>query len=114
MPSEIASAGSNPRLARESLTTLIARTTLPPTSTTATAICDTVKIVRRHGRPAEGRHSVQVEINKRLYMSEETLQRHAGFEQVRQTLREMVEALLVQDLGLDSGAAVPVAAYFGK
>jgi N-formylglutamate deformylase len=76
-----------------------------------------VGIVRRNGRPAEGRHSVQVEINKRLYMSEETLQRHAGFEQVRQTLRELAEALLVTDLGLEGGpgsGAGQVAAHLVK
>ena len=76
-----------------------------------------VEIVRRHGRPAEGRHSIQVEVNKRLYMSEETLDRHAGFAQVRQTLREMAEALLVQDLGLDGAALRPagsVAAHSAK
>ncbi len=32
-----------------------------------------VEIVRRHGRPAENRHSLQVEVNRRLYMDEETL-----------------------------------------
>jgi N-formylglutamate amidohydrolase len=69
----------------------------------------------RHGRPADGRHSAQVEVNKRLYMSEE--ERHAGFEQVRQTLRELAEALLVQDLGLEGGSppsVAPMAAHFDK
>lgn len=73
--------------------------------------------MRRHGRPAEGRHSVQVEVNKRLYMSEETPERHGGFEQVRQTLRELAEALLVQDLGMEGGSPPPVApaaAHFAK
>ncbi len=33
------------------------------------------EIVRRHGRPAEHRHAVQVEINRGLYMNERRLQR---------------------------------------
>lgn len=31
------------------------------------------ELVRRHGRPAEGRHSLQIEINRALYMDEITL-----------------------------------------
>ena len=38
-----------------------------------------VELVRKFGRPAEGRHSLQIEINRRLYMNEETLEKHAGF-----------------------------------
>ena len=30
-----------------------------------------VEIVRRHGRPAENRHSLQIEINRTLYMDED-------------------------------------------
>ena len=30
-----------------------------------------VEIVRRHGRPARGRHSLQIELNRRLYMDED-------------------------------------------
>ncbi len=30
------------------------------------------EIVRRYGRPAEGRHSIQIEVNRSLYMNEET------------------------------------------
>ncbi len=32
-----------------------------------------VEIVRKHGRPAAGRHSLQIELNRRLYMDEATL-----------------------------------------
>jgi N-formylglutamate amidohydrolase len=39
-----------------------------------------VEIVRRHGRPAEGRHSLQVEINRRLYMDENSLATNARYE----------------------------------
>ena len=53
-----------------------------------------VEIVRRHGRPAEGCHSIQLEINKRLYMDETTLERRPEFERVQRTLRELVERLI--------------------
>lgn len=56
-----------------------------------------VEIVRRTGRPALGVHSIQVEVNKRLYLCERTLQRHAGFAAVRSALRELVEALRTLD-----------------
>ena len=48
----------------------------------AVAINDPYKgaeIVRRYGRPAAGRHSLQLELNRRLYMDEERLERTALF-----------------------------------
>ena len=56
-----------------------------------------VELVRRYGRPAEGRHSIQVEINRRLYMNEQTLELHAGADALRQDLRRLVELLLQTD-----------------
>lgn len=54
-----------------------------------------VELVRRYGRPAERRHSIQVEINRRLYMDEQTLApNEAGFARLQQDLRSMVEMLL--------------------
>jgi N-formylglutamate amidohydrolase len=53
-----------------------------------------VEIVRRHGRPAERRHSLQVEINKRLYMDEATLQPHAGFDALQRDLMRLIDALI--------------------
>lgn len=53
-----------------------------------------VEIVRKHGRPGEHQHSIQLEINKRLYMDESTLERTAGFGPLQVTLRELTEALL--------------------
>ncbi len=38
-----------------------------------------VELVRAYSDPARGRHSLQVEINKRLYMDETTLEKTAGF-----------------------------------
>jgi N-formylglutamate deformylase len=56
-----------------------------------------VELVRRHGRPAEQRHSIQVEINRKLYMDEATLQPHAGFYALQGHLRRMVQHLLDTD-----------------
>jgi N-formylglutamate deformylase len=38
-----------------------------------------VEIVRRHGRPHQGRHSLQIELKRTLYMDEETLEPNAGY-----------------------------------
>ncbi|MBL0422010.1 N-formylglutamate amidohydrolase [Ramlibacter sp. AW1] len=56
-----------------------------------------VELVRRYGDPARQRHSVQLEINRRLYMDEATLEPHDGFDRLRGHLRELVEDLLVLD-----------------
>jgi N-formylglutamate deformylase len=52
-----------------------------------------VEIVRRHGRPAQRRHSLQIEVNRRLYMDETTLQRNAGFAALQADLARLIEAL---------------------
>ncbi len=52
-----------------------------------------VELVRLHGRPAERRHSLQVEINRRLYMDESTLARHAGFAALKSHLEQLLAAL---------------------
>ncbi len=52
-----------------------------------------VEIVRRHGRPAENRHSLQVEINRRLYMDEETLAPNAGYAKLEADLEQLLVAL---------------------
>jgi N-formylglutamate deformylase len=52
-----------------------------------------VEIVRKHGRPAERRHSLQIEVNRRLYIDEATLERTAGFAALQADLARLVEAL---------------------
>jgi N-formylglutamate amidohydrolase len=52
-----------------------------------------VELVRLHGRPAERRHSLQIEINRRLYMDETTLEKNAGFAALRADLARLLEAL---------------------
>jgi N-formylglutamate deformylase len=56
-----------------------------------------VELVRRYGDPAAQRHSIQVEVNRKLYMDEDTLQAHAGFDTLRAHLRELVRTLLATD-----------------
>jgi len=57
-----------------------------------------VELVRRHGRPAENRHSIQIEINRKLYMDEATLALdEAGAARLQEHLRSLVEMLLATD-----------------
>lgn len=56
-----------------------------------------VELVRRHGDPAGQRHSIQVEINRKLYMDEQTLDAHEGFAPLRRDLRALVQMLLETD-----------------
>jgi len=56
-----------------------------------------VELVRRNGDPARQRHSIQVEINRKLYMDERTLAPLPGFAPLRAHLRQMVEQLLQID-----------------
>ncbi len=57
-----------------------------------------VELVRRNGRPAEHRHSIQVEINRRLYMDEATLALdEVGAARLKADLRTMLEMLLATD-----------------
>jgi N-formylglutamate deformylase len=45
-----------------------------------------VEIVRVHGRPAEARHSLQIEINRRRYMDGNSLQKTAGFDALQKNI----------------------------
>ena len=53
-----------------------------------------VELVRAYADPCGGRHSLQLEINKRLYMDEAARARHAGFEALQNNLLGLVDALL--------------------
>jgi N-formylglutamate deformylase len=53
-----------------------------------------VELVRAYSDPALGRHSLQIEINKRLYMDERSRTRNAGFDALQKNLRGLVEALI--------------------
>jgi N-formylglutamate deformylase len=52
-----------------------------------------VELVRAYADPANGRHSLQLEVNKRLYMDMATQERTAGFGKLQAVLMEMLAAL---------------------
>ena len=56
-----------------------------------------VELVRRHADPAHQRHSVQLEINRRLYMDEQTLALSSGFGALQASLQSLVALLLATD-----------------
>jgi N-formylglutamate deformylase len=49
--------------------------------------------VRKHGRPAENRHSLQVELKRTLYMDERTLEPNAGYANLERDLAGLVASL---------------------
>jgi len=52
-----------------------------------------VEIVKRHGRPAVNCHSIQLEINRKLYMDEMSLEIKPEFDALQATLRSLIEML---------------------
>lgn len=56
-----------------------------------------VELVRRYGNPARQRHSVQLEVNRKLYMNEQTLEMSDGFAALQASLRSLVQRLLQTD-----------------
>src|SRR5438874_1178397 len=51
-----------------------------------------VEIVRRQGRPAERRHSLQIEVDRALYMDQKTLEKLPGFDRLKSDLARLIEA----------------------
>lgn len=56
-----------------------------------------VELVRRHSNPSGQRHSIQLEINRKLYMNEETLEILHGFAPLKKHLQSLVALLLKTD-----------------
>jgi len=53
-----------------------------------------MELVRLHGTPQQGRHSLQIEINRHLYMNPDTLERKEdAFPRLRDLLHELTAAL---------------------
>ncbi len=52
-----------------------------------------VELVRRYAEPARGRHSLQIEINRGLYMDERTITRNEGFHSLRAAMTQLVHAI---------------------
>jgi len=57
-------------------------------------------ITEHYGEPALGRHALQIEINRALYMDERTLAKKPRFETLRRDL-ESVFATVTQEIGGD-------------
>jgi len=51
------------------------------------------ELVRRYSDPDQGRHSLQMEINRALYMDEQSIQKTSGFRQLQQHLMQVSVAL---------------------
>jgi len=52
-----------------------------------------VEIVRKHGRPDERRHSLQIELKRTLYMDEATLAPNAGYAELERDLAAVAREL---------------------
>ncbi|HEU0117184.1 MAG TPA: N-formylglutamate amidohydrolase [Alphaproteobacteria bacterium] len=60
-----------------------------------------VEIVRRYGLPQQGQHALQLEINRKLYMNEQTLEKTAGFARLQKgltTFFQLLAAELIEDM----------------
>ncbi len=55
-------------------------------------------MLRRYGAPARRRHSIQIEVNRQIYMDEETLAiKPGGMARLRHDLQDLVRRLLATD-----------------
>jgi N-formylglutamate deformylase len=52
-----------------------------------------VEIVKRQGRPAIRRHSLQIEVDRALYMDQKTLEKIPAFARLQADITELIEAL---------------------
>ncbi|MGB7184592.1 MAG: N-formylglutamate amidohydrolase [Burkholderiaceae bacterium] len=52
-----------------------------------------VELVRRYSDPAKSRHSLQIEINRALYMDEDSQEKLAGYSKLRDNLETLCEQL---------------------
>jgi N-formylglutamate amidohydrolase len=51
------------------------------------------ELVTRFGRPKEGRHSLQIEVNRGLYMDEDRIEKAEGFDALKRNLDRMLAAV---------------------
>ncbi len=52
-----------------------------------------VELVRAYSDPANQKHSLQIEVNRRLYMDENSRERHAGFDKLHADITAMIAAI---------------------
>ncbi len=51
------------------------------------------ELVRAWSAPRDGRHSLQIEINRRLYMNEDSFEKTEGFDKLQAGLTQLIETL---------------------
>lgn len=61
--------------------------------------------LRRHGAPSCGRHVLQIELDRRLYLNEAEIQPNMNFQKFRRTIREVIAKL-----GLLRSGEIPIVA----
>jgi len=52
-----------------------------------------VELVRAFSDPKAGRHSLQIEVNRRLYMDERTREKNSGFTELQRNLDRLLHAV---------------------
>jgi N-formylglutamate deformylase len=52
-----------------------------------------VELVRAYSDPTAGRHSLQIEINRSIYMNESTCERNGGFDELRANMGALMAAM---------------------
>lgn len=52
-----------------------------------------VELIRRYSDPSRGRHSIQLEINRALFMDEDTLEKRSSFDSVRRDVTSLIRAI---------------------
>lgn len=60
---------------------------------------------QHYGRPCDGWHAVQLEINRAVYMDEISLQKTAGFAKLKKDLGQLINSLDLVDLGTPTSLA---------
>ena len=65
-----------------------------------------VELVQRYSRPSRGRHSVQIEVNKALYMDETSNERGDSFNSIRSDIEKFIlmTAAYVRNQGMELAA----------
>ena len=53
-------------------------------------------ITQKYGRPREGVHAIQIEINRMLYMNEATLKRSRGFSRLQTLLIDVMSRFIAR------------------
>jgi N-formylglutamate amidohydrolase len=52
-----------------------------------------VELIAAYSNPADGRHSLQIEINRALYMDEERFERNSGFDALKADIDTLIDAI---------------------